>query len=147
MARDEGARKLRKVGRQPLIGVVERVADEELRAARPHGVDPRLEEVLIQPLIERKRVARQSAAEVLAVGARKLVEVRPHERVDGDRSGRQQAQPRVVVRHGGHDRAAKVLAQRLVADEVEEPIAPNRPAQRSPPNWLRVKSGLSPTSK
>ena len=129
---NEGPGKLGKVGGQPLIGVVERVADEELRAARPHGVDPGLEEVLIQPLIERKRVACQSAAEVLAVGDGKLVEVRPHERVDGDRSSRQQAQPRVVVRHGGHDRAAKVLAQRFIADEIEEPVAPNRPAQRRP---------------
>ena len=67
-----------KVGRQPLIGVVERVAREELRAVRQHGVDARLEEVLIEPLIERERVAGQPAAEVLAVGARELVEIRPH---------------------------------------------------------------------
>ena len=62
--------KLRIVGRQELIGVVERVAGEQLVAAAEAVVDPALREVLVEPLIERERVAGEALPERRPVGAR-----------------------------------------------------------------------------
>ena len=64
VARDERARELRVVGRQPLIGVVERVAREELAARRQVVVDAALEEMLVEALVELEAVERRAVAEV-----------------------------------------------------------------------------------
>src|SRR5215212_490960 len=56
VARKEGARELREVGRQKLVGVVESVAREELVARAAVVVQAALQEVLSQPLVEAEGV-------------------------------------------------------------------------------------------
>ena len=68
--------KLRIVGRQELVGVVEGVAREELVAAAEVVVEAPLREVLVEALIERERVAGEPLPERRPVGAGILREVR-----------------------------------------------------------------------
>ena len=60
------ARELRIVGRQELVGVVERVAREELVAGAEVVVDAALHEVLVERLIERERVGRRAPGRATA---------------------------------------------------------------------------------
>ncbi len=128
LRRKEGARELRVVGRQELVGVVEGVAREQLVAAAQVVVDAPLHEVLVELLAEREGERRQPLAERRPVGARVLRQVGRNRRADRHRAARQQAEPGVVVRHHRADRAAEPLDQRFVAEEEERAIAADRPA-------------------
>ena len=73
--RHERARKLRILRRQRLLGIVQRIADEQLRAGGRHGVEAALKEVLIESLVEPESVLGEAAAERWSVGERELQQV------------------------------------------------------------------------
>ena len=73
--RNERARKLREIRRQPLVRVIERVSREERIVRREIVVYPRLKEVLDEFLREAEVEGRQPASEVRSIGQRKLVQV------------------------------------------------------------------------
>ena len=101
VAREELARELRKIGRQELAGVVERVAPEQLVAGAEVVVHASLHEVLVEPLVEREGVLGQSLPERRTVRARELRQIGSDERIDRHCLVRQDAEARVVV---GDDR-------------------------------------------
>ena len=76
VARQERSRELRKVCRQQLVRVVNRVARKELVALVAVVIDFELPEILIQLLVKAEAVLRQPAAQISAVRARELVQVR-----------------------------------------------------------------------
>ena len=84
VAREELARKLRIIGRQELIGVVEGVAREDLPVRPGVEIDPALHEMLVERLREREVVDREPLPEQWSVGARELGEKRRDRRVDAD---------------------------------------------------------------
>ncbi len=128
VAREELARELRIVRRQELRGVVDRVTAEELARGRRVVVDAPLHEMLIQPLIEGEVELGEALTERCAVGARELTQVGLDGRVDRDRAGRQDAQPRVVVRHDRRDRPPEPFDQSFVTREEERPVRRDRTA-------------------
>ena len=152
--RQERARELRIVGRQPLIRVVERVAREQMVRGAGVVIEAALHEVLIDRLIEIEGVRRDPLAHGRPVRARIRVEVRPHEGMHPNRDElrrvrgvRQQALAGVVVGDERGHRLAKLLPQ--------SPSYPAKKKRRSvlsgpptlAPNWWRQKSGWSGPSK
>ena len=128
---DEGARKLREVGGQVLLRVVERVAHEDLVLRADVLVEPRLHEVLVQRLVEDEVVHRETPAEVRPVGDGEGGQVRRHCGIDGHRAhAGQGATARVVVGHDGRDGAAEPVPQPLEAYEDERPVVADRRAER-----------------
>ena len=78
IARDELARKLRKISRQELRRVVERVPREELVASGEMPVDSPLAEVLRERLLKRKRELRKAATDQRPVRSREGVQIGPY---------------------------------------------------------------------
>jgi hypothetical protein len=115
--------------------VVVGVADEELVRLAEVLVEPYLEQVLVDRLVEREAVGREAAAEVRAVRQRELVEVRPHVGAHGHRDraaarGGQDPLARGLVRNDRRDGLAEPLAQALVAEEEEALVLAQRPRER-----------------
>ena len=102
-------------------------------------VDPALQEVLIDRVVERERELREAASKRRPIGLRVFIEIRPHRRIDrhcdrppGVRRIRKDAQARVVVWHDGGNRLPETLAERFVAQKEEGPILPQGAAKGAP---------------
>ncbi len=130
VARQERPGELRVVGRQPLLGIVQRVAGEELVPRAVVVVDAPLAELLPELLVVPEGEGRKAAADGGAVGLRERVQIRLDERIDGDRPVGQQAEAGRAVGNEARDRLAERFAQPLVAGEVEQAIAAERAAER-----------------
>src|SRR3972149_2269105 len=131
--------------RSPGGGVVGVAAEGRVRAPEVL-VEPHLDEVLVDRLVERECVRRQAAPEIGAVRQRELVEIRPYVGTHGQRDrasagGRQDPQPCGLVRNDSRDGLAELLAQALVA-QVEEALVLAQRARERGAELVAAEVGL-----
>src|SRR6266849_3729387 len=126
-----GDRERRFVRRDAIdFSIVERVTGKQIVAAAESVIAPELPEVFVGGLRLREEILACAAAQRMAIRVREQeVQVRRNRGMKRNRLPRQNAGPRVLVRHRRHTSHAETLDKRLDRPEIKRPVLSNRPTE------------------